>query len=96
MEIMKEVYIVHRLWTDFEDDECNASQIDGVYTNYADARSKLLSLIVEELEVEMVLVETCVFEDLIQIINTRSYIVLNQNVGDGKTYIYIDRMEMNK
>lgn len=95
----KEVYVVSRLWYDFEDDDCNSHQIDYLCNSFYTAKKKVLSLIIDELESDMEFDEqfgeiNFTLENILERLDKFNFINLKQKYGNGKTQICIDKRKV--
>ena len=87
-------YIVVREWTDFEDDDSNYTEIESVFSNFFEAKKKVIDLIVEEIDSDMIYdtqFGTTDFDlrNILKNINEYRAFYLKQQYGLGKTCIRI-------
>ena len=98
------VYLVVRQWKDFEDYDCNGTQVDCVCDSKCSVINKCLNSIYEELQCNMEFLEqkdgisynSLTFKEVIDELAKNKVISLKQKEGNGVTTIYIVEKEVLK
>lgn len=91
---IKNVYVVHTTYFEFDDLDNNYSLVDGVYKTKSGAMKIIKARLEEEKELEMVFSEAKHFEDEFDMLERVGYIELEQVNGYGRVRLFLDRKEM--
>lgn len=98
------VYAVLVEWQDFEDEDCNYSEVLGIYKNKKLAIEKIYSQCKSEIECEMEcdIADNILFgnldigiESVNELLKKFGYVSFKQQVGNGKTRVILEEKELN-
>ena len=98
------VYAVLVEWQDFEDEDCNYSEVLGIYKNKKLAIEKIYSQCKNEIDSEMEcdIADNILFnnfnigiESINELLKKFGYVSFKQQVGNGKTRVILEEKELN-